>query len=91
MPRCSLVVFHGGSGTLGHVIANGLPMVILPLGADQPENAQRCAELGASRTLDQANLTPENVLAWEGLGCGEHATQLPKASSGSHFLSATCL
>jgi len=61
MPRCSLVVFHGGSGTLGHVIANGLPMVILPLGADQPENAQRCAELGASRTLDQANLTPENV------------------------------
>jgi len=61
LPRCSLVVFHGGSGTLGHVIANGLPMVILPLGADQPENAQRCAELGASRTLDQENLTPKHI------------------------------
>jgi UDP:flavonoid glycosyltransferase YjiC (YdhE family) len=61
LPRCSLVVFHGGSGTLGHAIANGLPMVILPLGADQPENAARCAELGASRTLDQDNLTPEYV------------------------------
>jgi UDP:flavonoid glycosyltransferase YjiC (YdhE family) len=54
-------VFHGGSGTLGHAIANGLPMVILPLGADQPENAARCAELGASRTLDQDHLTPEHI------------------------------
>jgi MGT family glycosyltransferase len=61
LPRCSLVLFHGGSGTLGYAIANGLPMVILPLGADQPENAARCAELGASRTLDQDNLTPEHV------------------------------
>jgi len=61
LARCSLAVFHGGSGTLGHVIAHGLPMVILPLGADQPENAARCAELGASRTLDQAQLTPEHI------------------------------
>ena len=59
--RCSLVLFHGGSGTLGHVVANGLPMVILPLGADQPDNAPRCAELGASRTLDQEHLTPEHI------------------------------
>jgi MGT family glycosyltransferase len=61
LKRCSLVLFHGGSGTLGHVVANGLPMVILPLGADQPENAQRCAELGASQTLDQEHLTPEHI------------------------------
>jgi UDP:flavonoid glycosyltransferase YjiC (YdhE family) len=61
LPRCSLVVFHGGSGTLSHTVAHGLPMVILPLAADHPENAARCAELGASRTLDQDNLTPEHV------------------------------
>jgi UDP:flavonoid glycosyltransferase YjiC (YdhE family) len=61
LPHCSLVVFHGGSGTLGHTLAHGLPMAILPLGADQPENAARCAELGASRTLDQDQLTSEQV------------------------------
>jgi UDP:flavonoid glycosyltransferase YjiC (YdhE family) len=61
LPRCSVVVFHGGSGTLVQVLAHGLPMAILPLGADQPDNAARCAELGASRTLDQAQLTPEHV------------------------------
>jgi MGT family glycosyltransferase len=61
LARCSLVLFHGGSGTLGYVVASGLPMVIVPLGADQPENAARCAELGVSRTLDQAQLTPEHI------------------------------
>jgi len=61
LPRCSLAVFHGGSGTLGHAIANGLPMVILPLGADQPENAARCQELGVARTLDQHDLTPQQI------------------------------
>ena len=61
LKHCSLVLFHGGSGTLSHTLAHGLPMVILPLGADQPENAARCAELGASRTLDQDHLTPEHV------------------------------
>lgn len=61
LPRCSLVLFHGGSGTLIQAVAHGLPMVIVPLGADQPDNARRCAELGASRTLDQEHLTPEHV------------------------------
>jgi UDP:flavonoid glycosyltransferase YjiC (YdhE family) len=58
LASCSLVLFHGGSGTLGHVVARGLPMVILPLGADQPENADRCAELGVSRSLDPEALAP---------------------------------
>ena len=61
LAHCSLVLFHGGSGTLGHVINHGLPMVIVPLGADQPENADRCAELGISRTLDPEELAPESV------------------------------
>jgi MGT family glycosyltransferase len=61
LPRCSAVVFHGGSGTLGLVVVHGLPMVILPFTADQPENATRCGELGASRTLDQDRLTPDHI------------------------------
>jgi UDP:flavonoid glycosyltransferase YjiC (YdhE family) len=61
LAHCSLVLFHGGSGTLGHIVAKGLPMVILPLGADQPENAARCAELGVSRSLDPGELAPDAV------------------------------
>ncbi len=30
----------------------GLPMVLIPIAADQPENAQRCAELGVARIVE---------------------------------------
>jgi UDP:flavonoid glycosyltransferase YjiC (YdhE family) len=61
LARCSLVVFHGGSGTLIRALARGLPMASLPLGADQPENAIRGAELGFARALDQGHLAPEHI------------------------------
>ncbi len=43
----SAVVCHGGSGTTLGSLAAGVPLVITPLFADQPENARRVAELGA--------------------------------------------
>lgn len=38
-PWISAIVFHGGSGTLLGALASGLPMVIIPLMADQFSNA----------------------------------------------------
>jgi UDP:flavonoid glycosyltransferase YjiC (YdhE family) len=61
LPRCALVVSHGGSGSVMGALAHGLPMVLVPLGADQPLNAARCAALGVARVLDAAELTPEAV------------------------------
>ena len=43
LPRCGLVVSHGGSGSLMGALEHGLPMVLTPLGADQPHNAARAA------------------------------------------------
>jgi len=63
LPRCALVVSHGGSGSVMGALAHGLPMVLVPLGADQPLNAARCAALGVARELDAAELTPEAVRA----------------------------
>jgi UDP:flavonoid glycosyltransferase YjiC (YdhE family) len=61
LPRCDLVVSHGGSGSLMGALAHGLPSVLLPLGADQPYNARRCLELGIARVLDPVAVTPEEV------------------------------
>ena len=58
-PRCSLVVCHGGSGTTMAALAQGLPMVVVPIAADQPENAERCAALGVARVLRAADLSAE--------------------------------
>ena len=43
LPFCALVVSHAGSGTVYGALAHGVPMLLLPIGADQPFNAQRCA------------------------------------------------
>jgi UDP:flavonoid glycosyltransferase YjiC (YdhE family) len=47
LPRCTAVVCHAGFSTLIGALAHGLPAVCLPLAADHPVNAQRCAEAGA--------------------------------------------
>jgi UDP:flavonoid glycosyltransferase YjiC (YdhE family) len=47
----SLLVFHGGSGTMLAGLAAGVPLVVLPIAADQPENADRCRDAGVARVL----------------------------------------
>lgn len=47
LARASVVVCHGGSGTTLGALAAGVPLVITPLFADQPQNARRVAAVGA--------------------------------------------
>jgi UDP:flavonoid glycosyltransferase YjiC (YdhE family) len=63
LPGCDLVVSHGGSGSVLGALAHGLPSVLIPLGADQPYNAQRSVELGTARVLDPVALTADDVRA----------------------------
>ncbi|WP_326562817.1 glycosyltransferase [Micromonospora sp. NBC_01796] len=59
LPRSDLVVSHAGSGSVLGALEHGLPMVLAPMGADQPANAARCAELGVGRVLDAFSVTPD--------------------------------
>ena len=52
MAHASAMVGHGGSGSTLAAMAAGMPLAVLPLFADQPENADRVAELGAGLRLD---------------------------------------
>ncbi|MBW2236368.1 MAG: glycosyltransferase family 1 protein [Deltaproteobacteria bacterium] len=63
LPHCDLVVSHGGSGSVLGALAHGLPSVLIPLGADQPLNAARCADLGVAEVLDAMQAMPERVRA----------------------------
>src|SRR4051812_31923772 len=53
LPHAAAVVCHGGSGTVRGGLAAGLPLVVLPLFADQSHNAARVQALGAGIALDQ--------------------------------------
>jgi UDP:flavonoid glycosyltransferase YjiC (YdhE family) len=52
LDRADLVVCHGGSGTVLGTLAAGVPMVVVPLFADQFENARRIAAVGAGGTVE---------------------------------------
>jgi UDP:flavonoid glycosyltransferase YjiC (YdhE family) len=52
MAQAAAMVGHGGFGTTLAGLAAGLPMVVLPLFADQPDNAARVQALGAGVALE---------------------------------------
>ncbi|MCA1552991.1 MAG: glycosyltransferase [Chloroflexi bacterium] len=52
LPHCDLVVCHGGSGTIMDALSLGLPLVLIPIAADQPENAQRCEQVGVAHVIE---------------------------------------
>ncbi|SRR5580765_1067538 len=57
LPRCAAVVTVGGFGTVMAALRHGVPLVMVPLGADHPTNAVRCTTLGVGRVLDAATVT----------------------------------
>lgn len=61
LPRCTLVISHGGAGTMLAALAHGLPLLTIPQGADQYLNAGTCARRGVGRTLLTDRLTPDSA------------------------------
>jgi len=46
-PRCSVIVHHGGAGTIAAGLRSGKPNVVIPFAGDQPFWGKRVAALGA--------------------------------------------
>jgi MGT family glycosyltransferase len=46
LPRTDVVVTHAGLSTVVAALASGVPMLCMPMGRDQPLNAERVATLG---------------------------------------------
>ena len=63
MPRASVVVHQAGIGTTGQALQSGRPMLIVPYGQDQPDNARRCVELGVGEMLPSQHYWFETALA----------------------------
>jgi len=59
MQEAAVVVTHGGHGTVMRALRHGRPMLIIPHGRDQDENAVRVAERGAGLRLPASASTQE--------------------------------
>ena len=51
LPRCALLVSHGGIGTISQGIAAGIPQVVAALAFDQFDNGSRLEDLGVGTLL----------------------------------------
>jgi rhamnosyltransferase subunit B len=63
MPCASVTIHQGGIGTTGQALRAGKPMLIVPFGQDQPDNARRCVRLGGGRALSPARFTVPRVVS----------------------------
>lgn len=61
--RASVVVTHAGMNTALEAVANGLPMVAVPVCNDQPGVAARLARVGVAEVVPARRASPANVRA----------------------------
>jgi UDP:flavonoid glycosyltransferase YjiC (YdhE family) len=61
LARCDAIVTHGGAGTTLGALAFGVPLLVLPQGADQYANADRIVAAGAGRQLLRQELSASSV------------------------------
>jgi UDP:flavonoid glycosyltransferase YjiC (YdhE family) len=61
LPHCAAVVTHGGAGSTLGALAFGLPLLVVPQGADQFYNAERVVAAGAGVQLMPDRLTANSV------------------------------
>ncbi|MGH3674270.1 MAG: glycosyltransferase [Mycobacterium sp.] len=60
LKHASAVVTHGGHGTVVRALAAGVPLVVIPQGRDQADNAARVAARGAGITV-KSGAHPEEI------------------------------
>lgn len=61
LKHADLFIAHGGMGSVSDGMYLGVPMILVPLGADQFFNAYRLQELGAGKVLKKSEVTAENL------------------------------
>lgn len=61
LPWCDAIVAHGGSGTVLGALAHGVPLLVVPQGADQWSNAVQVVAAGAGRRLLRNELSTASV------------------------------
>jgi len=73
LPHCDLAVMHGGYTSVLSALLEGVPLVLVPLFADQPGNARACARMGVGQVIDPEMLNPDAVRSFVREGLNEPA------------------
>jgi UDP:flavonoid glycosyltransferase YjiC (YdhE family) len=61
-PRAAAIVHQGGVGTTGQALRAGRPMLVVPYGFDQPDNAERVVRLGVAKTISRSRYSAKPAM-----------------------------
>ncbi len=62
LPRCKMIIHHGGAGTTSAGLRSGIPNIVIPYTADQPFWGKRVHALGAGpKPIPVKELSTENL------------------------------
>jgi UDP:flavonoid glycosyltransferase YjiC (YdhE family) len=59
--HCDAFITHAGFNSVKEALAAGVPLVAVPISADQPYSAERCADLGVARVLGADERVPDAI------------------------------
>lgn len=59
--NCDVVICHAGYNTVAEALSQGLPLLTIPIRADQPINAERCRRLGVGLSLHPGEASPKAI------------------------------
>ncbi|CAN5770060.1 hypothetical protein BH20PSE1_BH20PSE1_24150 [soil metagenome] len=62
-PHASVVIHHGGIGSIAQGLRAGRPMLVVPIAHDQYDNAARVGSLGVARTLPRRRYQKQQVVS----------------------------
>ena len=63
LEHCDALVTHGGFNSVKEALGAAVPMVVVPITADQPYSAERCAAIGVGVAIGADDRTPETIRA----------------------------
>lgn len=61
VPQMDVLVTHGGMNSTNEALYYGVPLIVIPLSADQPIIARQVANIGAGVTLQMQSLTASQL------------------------------
>ena len=87
LPRCRMLVHHGGIGSTAQAIRAGIPQLILPNRFDQPDNGLRVAILGLGGAVFSTKPSPADLAGLIGKILGSAAVRR-QVETGSRLIQA---